>query len=69
MLLTNIINMIFFLVGVIMGYFTYKFFYIRIYHGPNSKDIVDKIYKKNNKYYKFIPVITICPICISMNNK
>ena len=35
-------------------------------HGPNSKDIIDRIYKKNGKCYKFKPVISFCPISISM---
>ena len=39
-------------------------------HGPNSKDIIGKIYKdpKNGKYYKFEPVVYVCPISISMNS-
>ena len=33
-----------------------------IYHGPNSNIIRKKIHLYNNKYYKYEPVICICPI-------
>ena len=42
-------------------------FYIYYAHrtvikGPNSKDIVNRIYEHNGKCYKFVPEIYICPI-------
>ena len=33
-----------------------------IYHGPNSKDFINKIYLYNNNYYIFEPEICICPL-------
>lgn len=38
-------------------------------HGPNSKNIVKKVYEYEDKLYKFKPVVTICPGSISMNQK
>ncbi len=33
-----------------------------VYHGPNSKDIVGNVFKFEDKYYKFSPVICPCPL-------
>ena len=65
----NIINIISFIIGFIIGFIIYTNFKKCKYHGPNSKDIIGKIYKVNGKCYKFIPVVSICPISVSMNNK
>jgi hypothetical protein len=62
----NIPNIISFIIGFIIGFIIYKNLKKCKYHGPNSKDIIGKIYKKNGKCYKFIPVVSICPISISM---
>jgi hypothetical protein len=35
-------------------------------HGPDSKDIVGRIYKHNGICYMLEPVVTICPSSISM---
>ena len=62
----NIILSIF--LGIIFG--TVLFFvnpYKYKLHGPNSKDIISKIYKVGDKCYKLEPVVTICPSYISMS--
>ena len=52
-------------IGLIIGYMLFKKY---IYHGPNSKDIIKKIYyDDNNKSYKLEPIITICPSEYSMH--
>ena len=55
------------ILGIILGLFLFKIlpFNYRV-HGPNSKDIVNKIYKIDNVCYRLDPVITICPGNISM---
>ena len=64
----NIIdNFISIIVGILIGGIIAYFYFSNItYVGPNSKDIIDRIYKKNGKCYKFKPVISFCPISISM---
>ena len=32
-----------------------------IYHGPNSKDVKNKIFRINNKCFALEPVIHVCP--------
>ena len=53
------------MVGIILFYIYDKSRII--YHGPNSKNIIIKIYKKNGKCYRLIPSIVICPSYLSMN--
>ena len=64
-IIINIILSIFF--GIILG--TVLFFinpYKYHLHGPNSKDIISKVYRVGDKCYKLEPVVTICPSYISM---
>lgn len=58
------------LTGIVIGYVIFLLYSRKKYniHGPNSKDIIGKIYKKDGKCYKFTPVISICPISISMKH-
>ena len=52
-------------VGVVIGYILFKKY---TYHGPNSKDIVNKTYyDKEGKPYRLEPVVVICPSELSMN--
>ena len=46
-----------FIVGCILFYL---FMYNEIYRGPNSKDVVNKIYYVDGKMYKLKPVIYLC---------
>jgi hypothetical protein len=60
-----------FVIGIAFGAIMY---YIYIHakqnkHGPNSRDIVGKIYEHNGVCYMLEPVVTICPSNISMNNE
>ena len=49
--------------GLILGIFIYKQVLVNPRkHGPNSKFIVNEIYQKDDKYYRFIPEICPCPI-------
>ena len=50
--------------GFIVGYISYVIIqkYRTKTHGPDSNIIKKKIYKYNNKYYKLIPQICICPL-------
>lgn len=62
---TNIILSL--ILGVLLGLLLFKVFPFNYrVHGPNSKDIIDKIYKVNNICYKLDPIVTICPGNISM---
>lgn len=45
----------------LLSFYIYHTYYY-ITKGPNSRDIVNKIYKHNGKCYKFVPEIYICPI-------
>jgi len=57
------------IIGTILGFLFYSIKFPNInYHGPNSKNIVNKVYTQNNKCYKLIPRVTICPSNISMVN-
>lgn len=47
------------IIALIIFLLTHTFY---IYKGPNSKDIINKTYKLNNKCYKLIPQVYICPI-------
>ena len=59
-----IINIIIIIIGLISGILLgYLFINNKInYHGPNSNIIRKKIHLYNNKYYKYEPVICVCPI-------
>lgn len=51
-------------IGLIIGYYIGLYIFSeQTYHGPNSKNIIETIYKYENKYYKFIPEVCVCPIC------
>lgn len=55
------------IISILFGFFvafllfitTHKFYE---YRGPNSNEIKKNIYKLNDKCYKFVPVVHICPI-------
>ena len=49
---------IFIIVGFLLGIYFYKKININ-YHGPNSNIIRKKVYKFNNKYYKFTPTMCV----------
>lgn len=55
-----ILNIIAILVGIIAGYMLFSQFNI-VYRGPNSAHIKNTIYKKNNKCYRFVPCLYLCP--------
>lgn len=53
------------LLGVVIGYYIFRDIK---YIGPDSNDIVKKIYIDNKgRKYKYKPRITICPLNYSMN--
>jgi len=49
------------IVGIVLGIILYRG-YIRppIYKGPNSRDIIDKIFVVDGKYYELEPSICGC---------
>ena len=49
----------FFIGGLLYFYFNK---YNNYFHGPNSKDFINKIYMYDNKYYIFKPEICICSL-------
>jgi hypothetical protein len=55
------------LLGIVLGIIVYKL-YINppMIKGPNSKDIVGKIFEVDGKHYEFVPIV--CG-CISPNLK
>jgi uncharacterized protein YneF (UPF0154 family) len=56
----GLINII---IGIVFGYFLYRFLIHRtIYKGPDSREIIDKIYEWNGKKVKLVPKICACPI-------
>jgi hypothetical protein len=49
------------LIGFIFGIILYRFYVAApIVRGPNSRDIVDKIFQVDNKYYELEPVVCGC---------
>lgn len=47
--------------GILCGIMIYRFYLCAsITRGPNSRDIVDKVYKVDGKYYELIPIICGC---------
>ena len=54
-----VVNLI---IGIVLGYFMFGFFRKDRYKGPNSKDIVNKIYTHNGKEYKFVTKVCLCPV-------
>ena len=49
------------LIGVTFGIVLYKgYFNSSVTRGPNSKDIVDRIFTVNGKYYKLVPQVCGC---------
>lgn len=56
------------IVGIILAYLVYNLLNNNVIRGPNSKDIKKKIFVGNeNKCYKLVPKIYICPIKYSMS--
>lgn len=49
------------ILGFLLAYLIIKYLKKNI-HGPNSKDITGKIFKFDDKYYKFDVEICVCPI-------
>lgn len=64
-----ILNLITIIIGFIIGIFIGNILFNKnIYKGPDSNIIVNQIYTdSDNKKYKWIPQICICPIDLSMN--
>lgn len=51
------------IIGLIIGYFI---FFKTIYKGPDSNVIIKQIYvDSNNKQFKYIPQVCICPLHLS----
>lgn len=58
-MITNEIFNVF--LGLLLGIVIYRCYLIPpIMKGPNSKDIVDKIFEYDGKYYEFAPVVCGC---------
>jgi len=57
-------NIIIIIVGLIIGYIIgNKIIDNKIYVGPNSIDIINKIFTdENNKKYKLEPKVVTCPV-------
>lgn len=48
-------------VGIILGIILYRFYICPpIMRGPNSRDIIDKVFEVNGKYYELEPVVCGC---------
>lgn len=46
------------LIGIVLGYILYKGYLCpTTFHGPNSRDIMDKVYNVNGKLYTLEPVV------------
>ena len=55
--------MVIYIIIMILSYLIGTKIFIRYdYHGPNSNKIKKYVYKINDKYYRFTPVICICPL-------
>jgi len=63
------VNFIVTIFGLVIGLiFGYLIFNKNTYVGPDSNQIVNKIYTDSNgKKYKYIPKICVCPINLSMD--
>jgi hypothetical protein len=49
------------LLGIILGVVIYKFYlFPPLIKGPNSCDIVDKIFEYDGKYYELEPIVCGC---------
>ncbi len=57
----NIIVILNIILGLLFSIYIYTKFNTN-YHAPNSSDVIKKTYIYNNKYYKLVPDICICPI-------
>jgi len=54
-------TMISIILGILCGIIIYRFYLCSpIIKGPNSRDIVDKIFEVDGKYYELEPVICGC---------
>lgn len=47
------------IIGIIIYYANHKSYK---YKGPDSNIIKNNIYKLNDKCYKFVPIVYICPL-------
>lgn len=52
------------IVGVLLGVMIGRFIFINERgHGPNSKNIVGKVFRTpDGEYWRFVPEITVCPL-------
>jgi hypothetical protein len=50
------------IIGILIGLSLFFVFRKPIIKGPNSKDIVGKIYELNGKKYELTPHVCICPL-------
>jgi hypothetical protein len=49
------------ILGMLLGIIIYRFYlFPPIVRGPNSRDIVDKIFEVNGRYYELAPVVCGC---------
>lgn len=55
----NIMSIIF---GILIAFIIYYKYFYYIIRGPSSDVIRNQIYKYDNKCYKFVPEIRICPM-------
>lgn len=47
--------------GILLSFVMYTMYVNpRIVKGPNSRDIIDKVFEIDNKYYKFVPIVCGC---------
>ena len=54
-------NLISVLLGIVLGFIVYNMYISPpIIKGPNSRDIIDKIFEVDGKYYEFMPVVCGC---------
>ena len=53
-----------YLIAIWLGYLLGKWIFgnHNLYHGPNSKDIVNTIFKADGEYWRFTPEVVICPL-------
>lgn len=56
-----------FCTGILLG-IIYYILHKTEYHGPNSKDIVNLIFKNEQGCFKLKPVVHFCPISKSMSS-
>jgi len=67
--INNLYSVFFVICGFILGFILGKIILKEnVYHGPNAKDIMKRIYKDDvtNECYKLVPVPVVCPSKMSM---